>query len=90
MLKHAGFEMRDVESLREHYVTTPHAWVANPANSWSDAVGLVGKARARISRRYTAASANGFVEGWLALCQVLSVRATEQGAVACQRRASWS
>jgi cyclopropane-fatty-acyl-phospholipid synthase len=33
-MERAGFEVRDVESLREHYVTTLHAWVANLENSW--------------------------------------------------------
>ena len=28
-LEEAGFEVRDVESLREHYALTLRAWVAN-------------------------------------------------------------
>ena len=79
-MERADFEVRDVESLREHYVTTLHAWVTNLENSWGEAVGLVGDARARIWRLYMAASANGFKVGGLALHQVLGVRAAEQGA----------
>jgi cyclopropane-fatty-acyl-phospholipid synthase len=79
-MEQAGFEVRDVESLREHYVTTLHAWVANLENSWDDAVGLVGEARTRIWRLYMAASANGFTDGGLALHQVLGIRAEERGA----------
>jgi cyclopropane-fatty-acyl-phospholipid synthase len=90
-MERAGFEMRDVESLREHYVTTLHAWVANLENSWGEAVGLVGEARARIWRLYMAASANGFKVGGLALHQVLGVRAAEQGASGMPTtRAGWS
>ena len=90
-MEHAGFEMRDVESLREHYVTTLQAWVTNLENSWGEAVGLVGEARARIWRLYMAASANGFKDGGLALHQVLGVRATERGESGMPAtRGSWS
>jgi cyclopropane-fatty-acyl-phospholipid synthase len=90
-MERAGFEVRDVESLREHYVTTLRAWVGNLESSWSEAVGLVGEARARIWRLYMAASANGFTDGRLALHQVLGVRATEQGSSGMPAtRASWS
>jgi cyclopropane-fatty-acyl-phospholipid synthase len=90
-MERAGFEMRDVESLREHYATTLQAWITNLENSWGEAVGLVGDARARIWRLYMAASANGFKEGGLALHQVLGVRATGQGESGMPAtRGSWS
>jgi cyclopropane-fatty-acyl-phospholipid synthase len=57
----AGFEVRDVESLREHYSRTLHAWVGNLESSWSAAVDMVGAARARVWRLYMAGSAVGFV-----------------------------
>jgi cyclopropane-fatty-acyl-phospholipid synthase len=89
-MERAGFEVRDVESLREHYATTLHAWVVNLENSWGEAVGLVGEARARIWRLYMAASANGFEDGGLALHQVLGVRTAEQGASGMPAtRAGW-
>jgi cyclopropane-fatty-acyl-phospholipid synthase len=90
-MERAGFEVRDVESLREHYVKTLHSWVANLENSWGEAVGLVGEAPARIWRLYMAASANGFKDGGLALHQVLGVHATAQGASGMPAtRAGWS
>ena len=69
----AGFEVRDVESLREHYAGTLHRWVANLEEHWDEAVALVGPARANIWRLYMAASAIGFDDGGLAIHQVLGV-----------------
>jgi cyclopropane-fatty-acyl-phospholipid synthase len=72
-MERARFEVRDVESLREHYATTLRAWVANLEANWDDAVAFAGLARARIWRFYLAASANGFDDGGLAVHQVLGV-----------------
>jgi cyclopropane-fatty-acyl-phospholipid synthase len=68
-----GFEVRDAESLREHYSKTLHRWVDNLQDHWDEAVSLVGPARANIWRLYMAASANGFDDGGLAVHQVLGV-----------------
>ena len=72
-MQRAGFEVRDVESLREHYSRTLHHWVANLEEHWDEAVALVGLPRANIWRLYMAASANGFDDGGLAVHQVLGV-----------------
>jgi cyclopropane-fatty-acyl-phospholipid synthase len=72
-MERAGFEVRDVESLREHYSTTLRHWVANLESGWDEAVSLVGAERARVWRFYMAASANGFDDGGLAVHQVLGV-----------------
>ena len=47
-LQGAGFEVRDVESLREHYSLTLHAWVENQDNHWGEATVAAGRARAPI------------------------------------------
>jgi len=78
-MERAGFEVRDVESLREHYVKTLHAWVANLETGWNDAVALVGLARARIWRLYMAGCANRFEEGAIAIHQVLGVVPDDAG-----------
>ena len=65
-MERAGFEVRDVESLREHYARTLRAWVANLEANWDDAVRLAGLARARIWRLYMAGSAVGFTDGGVA------------------------
>ena len=76
----AGFEVRDVESLREHYERTLRAWVANLEANWERASKLVGPARARVWRLYMAGSANGFHDGGLGVHQVLGVVPDPDGA----------
>jgi cyclopropane-fatty-acyl-phospholipid synthase len=78
-MQDAGFEVRDVEALREHYALTLRAWVANLESQWDRAVELVGEARARVWRLYMAASAVGFEDGGLGLHQVLGVVADAEG-----------
>lgn len=75
----AGFEVRDVESLREHYARTLRAWVANLEADWDQAVSLVGEARARIWQLYMAGSAIGFEDGGIGLHQVLGVVPDPEG-----------
>jgi len=72
-LERAGFEVRDVHSLREHYALTLRSWVRNLEGAWDEAVSLVGEGRARVWRAYMAASALGFEDGGLGLHQVLAV-----------------
>jgi len=69
----AGFEIRDVESLREHYTATLGRWVHNLEQHWDSAVAEIGVERARVWRLYMAASAVGFTDGGLNLHQVLGV-----------------
>jgi cyclopropane-fatty-acyl-phospholipid synthase len=78
-MQRAGFEMRDVESLREHYTKTLRAWVENLEANWDAAVSEVGVQRARVWHLYMAASANGFDDGGLSLHQVLGVRSRPGG-----------
>jgi cyclopropane-fatty-acyl-phospholipid synthase len=75
----AGFEVRDVESLREHYALTLRAWVANLEQRWDEAVRLVGPGRARVWLLYMAASAVNFEQGRTAIHQVLGVRPHPDG-----------
>jgi cyclopropane-fatty-acyl-phospholipid synthase len=86
----AGFEVRDVESLREHYARTLRAWVANLEEHWDEAVALVGARRARVWRLYMAGSAVGFTDGGINVHQVLGVVPTEVGASGMPRtRTTW-
>ncbi|WP_254205962.1 SAM-dependent methyltransferase [Nocardia alni] len=78
-MERAGFEVRDVESLREHYALTLRRWVTNLENDWSRAVDLSSVGRARVWRLYMAASAAGFEDGGLGLHQVLGVVPDAQG-----------
>lgn len=78
-LEGAGFEVRDVESLREHYALTLRAWVANLEDNWEAAVRLSSAGRARIWRLYMAGSALGFTANRLGINQVLAVKCDGHG-----------
>jgi len=56
----AGFEVRDVESLRPHYARTLRDWVARLEANWDEAVVVAGEAVARTWRLYMAGAAIGF------------------------------
>jgi cyclopropane-fatty-acyl-phospholipid synthase len=88
-MERAGFEVRDVEALREHYARTLRRWVANLENGWEQSVALVGEGRARVWRLYMAASALGFEDGGLGIHQVLGVvpEATGNADMPATRRA---
>jgi cyclopropane-fatty-acyl-phospholipid synthase len=89
-MERCGVEVRDVESLREHYAATLAAWLENLVGSWDEASALVGSSRARVWRLYIAASHNAFVGGALSIHQVLGVRADAAGASGMPRtRAGW-
>jgi cyclopropane-fatty-acyl-phospholipid synthase len=73
-------EVRDVESLREHYALTLRQWVSNLDAHWDEAVVLVGQVRARIWRLYMAAAVVGFELNVQSVHQVLGVKTVAGGA----------
>ncbi|MFF4902102.1 class I SAM-dependent methyltransferase [Streptomyces sp. NPDC001068] len=79
-LERAGFEVRDVESIREHYARTLRRWVVNLEADWARAVRLTTPGRARVWRLYMAASALAFERNRIGVNQVLAVRTPESGA----------
>jgi cyclopropane-fatty-acyl-phospholipid synthase len=89
-MERAGFEVRDVESLREHYAKTLRHWVANIEANWDAAIAASDVAHARIWRLYMAGSAVGFTDGGINIHQVLGVVPTASGESAMPpTRASW-
>jgi cyclopropane-fatty-acyl-phospholipid synthase len=70
----AGFEVRDVENLREHYHITLCHWLRRMESSMEQAAELVGELKARIWRLYLAGSAHYFQSGKLDLYQSLLVK----------------
>lgn len=80
VLEEAGFEVRDVESLREHYALTLRRWVANLEQTWDRAVELTSEGRARVWQLYMAGSALAFEAGRIGVNQVLAVRPGPGGA----------
>ena len=76
----AGFETRDVESLREHYAETLRHWVRRLERRSGEARTLVGEATVRVWRLYMAASAYAFHTGRIGVVQMLLARPTADGA----------
>jgi cyclopropane-fatty-acyl-phospholipid synthase len=70
----AGFEVRDVENLREHYYITLCHWLRRMEASMEQATRLVGDLKARIWRLYLAGSAHYFQSGKLDLYQSLFLK----------------
>lgn len=90
-LERAGFEVRDVESIREHYALTLRRWVANLEADWARAVRLTTPGRARVWRLYMAASALAFERSRIGVNQVLAVRTPESGGSGLPLRArTWN
>jgi cyclopropane-fatty-acyl-phospholipid synthase len=67
----AGFEVRDVEGLREHYALTLRNWVKNLEAQRNEAIRLTDERTYRTWRLYMAASATGFERGNISVFQAL-------------------
>jgi cyclopropane-fatty-acyl-phospholipid synthase len=78
-LRRAGFEIRDVEAMREHYVWTCRAWLATLDERFTDVVALIGRERARVWRLYLAGGALAFEENRMGVDQIVAVRTTAGG-----------
>jgi len=74
LLEQAGFEIRDVQALREHYVTTVDAWHHTLEEHWEAFTALVGDVTARIWRLYLVGSSLAFEEGRMGVDQILAHR----------------
>jgi cyclopropane-fatty-acyl-phospholipid synthase len=73
-LEAAGFEVRHVEAMREHYVRTVRAWLATLERRWDRFVALQGEQVARVWRLYLVGGAVSFEEGRMGVDQYLAVR----------------
>lgn len=73
-LRKTGMELRDVESLREHYPLTLRRWGDNLAARRAEAIALVGAERERVWRLYVAGSAHAFERGDITVFQTLAAR----------------
>ena len=75
----AGFEVRDIENLREHYTRTLRAWIANLAVNRQAAVDATDWRTERIWRIYMSGSARGFSLGRMGLMQTLLAKPHPDG-----------
>jgi cyclopropane-fatty-acyl-phospholipid synthase len=73
-LRDAGLEIKDVMSMREHYVRTIDAWRHALDSSWEDVVTRVGAPRARIWRLQLADNALAFADDTMSVHQILAIR----------------
>jgi len=71
MAENAGFEVRDVENLREHYALTLRQWVNRLADHREEAVKASDEVTYRTWRLYLSASAYGFESGNINVNQTL-------------------
>jgi cyclopropane-fatty-acyl-phospholipid synthase len=70
----AGLEVRDIESLREHYPLTLRRWAANLHAHRTEAIASAGHERERAWRLYILASAQAFDDGDITVYQTLGAR----------------
>jgi cyclopropane-fatty-acyl-phospholipid synthase len=85
----AGFEIRDVENLREHYVLTLEAWVKKLEANRAQVLELVGDVSYRIFRIYMAGATLGFKYGTYGLNQCLVVKPDDGNARLPLMRSDW-
>jgi len=74
-----GFEVRDVESLREHYMMTLRTWLRGLEKRRADAIRLVGERTYRVWRLYMSAGAYGFRTAGINIVQTLLSKPTPDG-----------
>ncbi len=70
----AGFEVRDVESLREHYALTLRKWVENLAKNKEEALRIVDEPTYRVWYLYMAGASYGFSINQQSVFQTLLVK----------------
>ncbi len=86
----ARFEVRDVESLREHYALTLRQWVRRLEAHHQEALKYVDEPTYRVWRLYMSGSAYGFSMGRLNVYQSLLVKPDAQGRSSLPlRRTDW-
>jgi cyclopropane-fatty-acyl-phospholipid synthase len=85
----AGFEIRDVETLREHYALTLRQWVKNLQEHASELLETVSERTLRTWLLYMAGSAAAFERGDISVCQALLRRRDHQHNADLCVRASW-
>ena len=75
----AGFEVRDVESLREHYALTLRLWVQRLEAQHRQCLRFVDEPTYRVWRLFMSGSQHGFSTGRLNVYQALLVKPDHEG-----------
>ncbi|MBM4169978.1 MAG: class I SAM-dependent methyltransferase [Ignavibacteria bacterium] len=85
----AGFELRDVESLREHYALTLRHWVRRLESHHAEAVRATDEATYRVWRLFMSASAHAFETGRYSIYQSLLSKPNRGRSELPLTRADW-
>lgn len=85
----AGFEVRDVESLREHYAQTLRLWVRNLQQHAAELRQVVSERTLRIWLLYMAGSAAAFERGDISVCQILLQKPRHGHSMEPHTRENW-
>lgn len=88
-LERAGFEIRNVQALREHYVRTVDAWLQTFESHYAEAVAMVGEEMARVWRLYLVGGGLSFEEGRMGVDQILAVRPSPSGTSSMPPTPDW-
>ena len=75
----SGFEVRDVESLREHYALTTTHWCRRLLARRDEAIKLVGAERYRIWVAYIGGVSFGFTDGYSNIYQTVAIKRSSKG-----------
>ena len=70
----AGFEVRPVAAMREHYARTASHWIDTLETRFDEFVTLLGEEVARVRRLYLAGGVLAFEEGRMGVDQILAVK----------------
>ncbi len=89
-LVNGGFEVRDVEAMREHYVWTVRAWLDTFESKWDQFVALQGEEVARVWRLYLVGGMLTFEEGRMGVDQFLCVKSSPEGLSAMPATRPWA
>jgi cyclopropane-fatty-acyl-phospholipid synthase len=85
----SGFDVRDLENLREHYALTLHHWVKRLETNHAAARRCTNEGTYRVWRLYMAGSAHGFSVGRLNLYQALLAKPDKGCSGLPLTRADW-
>jgi cyclopropane-fatty-acyl-phospholipid synthase len=89
-LERGGFEIRDVQALREHYARTVADWLDTFESHYAQAVAMVGEEVARVWRLYLVGGGLSFEEGRMGVDQILAVKPSRWGASAMAAVPLWA
>ncbi|TDO18330.1 cyclopropane-fatty-acyl-phospholipid synthase [Mycobacterium sp. BK086] len=89
-LQDAGFEVRDVEAMREHYVRTVDCWIDTFERRYDEFVALAGEEVARVWRLYLVGGGLAFEQGRMGVDQILAVKPDAGGEAAMPWGRPWS